>query len=94
MSRLDLAEQRLAGALEKLESREISRVRVHPSQAAAVTGFLRATAGGDAVEVVADGRCDPGGVVFETPRGNLDASVETQLQEIERGLADTLRRRP
>jgi flagellar assembly protein FliH len=82
------------GALEKLESREISRVRVHPSQATAVTGFLRKTAGGDAVEVIPDGRCDPGAAIFETPRGNLDASVETQLQEIERGLADCLRRRP
>jgi flagellar assembly protein FliH len=81
------------GALEKLESREISRVRVHPSHAAAVTACLRKTAGGDSVEVIGDGRCDPGAVIFETPRGNLDASVETQLQEIERGLADCLRRR-
>jgi len=30
-------------------------------------------------------------VVFETQRGSLDASVETQLQEIGRGLADRLR---
>jgi flagellar assembly protein FliH len=81
------------GALEKLDSREISRVRVHPAQAAAVTGFLRKTAVGDAVEVVGDGRCEPGAVIIETPRGNLDASVETQLGEIERGLADCLRRR-
>ena len=29
---------------------------------------------------------------IETERGNLDASVESQLGEIERGLADTLRR--
>jgi flagellar assembly protein FliH len=81
------------GALEKLESREISRVRIHPAHAAAVTGFLRKSPGGDTVEVLSDGRCDPGTVIFETPRGNLDASVETQLQEIERGLADCLRRR-
>ena len=31
------------------------------------------------------GRGEPGAVVFETERGNLDASVETQLREIERG---------
>jgi len=31
-------------------------------------------------------------VLFETPRGNLDAGVESQLQEIERGLADRLRK--
>ena len=41
-----------------------------------------------------DGSRDPGVVVFETDRGNLDASVESQLGEIERGLADSLRRRP
>ena len=33
-----------------------------------------------------------GAVIFETPRGNLDAGVESQLQEIERGLADRLRK--
>ena len=44
------------------------------------------------VEVVPDPSREPGAVVFETARGNLDASVESQLQEIERGLADRLRR--
>ena len=33
-----------------------------------------------------------GSIVFETQRGDLDASVESQLNEIERGLADRLRR--
>jgi flagellar biosynthesis/type III secretory pathway protein FliH len=41
---------------------------------------------------VPDGSRDPGAAVFETERGNLDASVESQLGEIERGLADALRR--
>jgi flagellar biosynthesis/type III secretory pathway protein FliH len=31
-----------------------------------------------------------GGAVFEISRGALDASVDTQLREIERGLADQL----
>jgi flagellar assembly protein FliH len=83
----------ILGALEKLESREISRVRVHPSQTAAVAAALRKAPGGETVEVIADGRCEPGAAIFETPRGNLDASVDTQLQEIERGLADCLRKR-
>ena len=43
-------------------------------------------------EVLTDPSCDPGSVIFETERGNLDASIETQLQEIERGLTDRLRR--
>jgi flagellar assembly protein FliH len=80
-------------ALEKLESQEINRVRIHPSQAALLAACLGKLAGGARVEVVADGAREPGDVVFETQRGNLDASVETQLQEVERGLADHLRRR-
>jgi flagellar assembly protein FliH len=65
---------------------------VHPGQVSAVAVLLRKAAGGVPVEVVPDGSRDPGAVVFETERGNLDASVESQLGEIERGLADALRR--
>ena len=80
-------------ALEKLQGQEISRVKVHPSHAALVSGLLARTARASAVEVVADASREPGAVIFETERGNLDASVDTQLREIERGLADCLRRR-
>jgi flagellar biosynthesis/type III secretory pathway protein FliH len=44
--------------------------------------------------VVADASREPGTVIFETARGNLDASVDAQLQEIERGLVDRLRKQP
>jgi len=81
-------------ALEKLQAQEICRVRVHPSQVSAIAGLLRKSAGGITIEVVPDGSRDAGAVVFETERGNLDASVESQLGEIERGLADALRRQP
>ena len=79
------------GALDKVKSLEICRVRVHPAQAAAVTACLRRATPAVA-EVVADAACAPGTVILETERGSLDASVESQLQEIERGLADRLRR--
>ena len=79
------------GALEKIKSQEISRVRVHPAQEEAVRECLRETVT-SAVEVIADQACEPGTVVLETERGSLDASVESQLREIERGLADRLRR--
>jgi flagellar assembly protein FliH len=79
-------------ALEKVDAREICRVRVHPSQAAAVSAWLRQASAGQTIEVVADPASEPGAAVFETERGDLDASIETQLQEIERGLADCLRR--
>ena len=78
------------GALEKLQSQEISRVRVHPSHAAQITAYLRKAVTSMNVEVVPDGAREPGTVIFETARGDLDASVDSQLQEIERGLVDRL----
>ncbi|HEV2445726.1 MAG TPA: hypothetical protein VGS58_07380, partial [Candidatus Sulfopaludibacter sp.] len=65
---------------------------VHPSHAAQLKGWLKSPDGGPAVEVVADASREPGDAIFETERGNLDASVDSQLQEIERGLADRLRK--
>jgi flagellar assembly protein FliH len=79
-------------ALEKLQGQELCRVRVHPTQAAAISAYLANSPGGQRVEVVAEASGEPGAAVFETQRGNLDASVESQLHEIERGLADQLRR--
>jgi flagellar assembly protein FliH len=80
------------GALEKLAGQEITRVRVHPSHAALVTSRLRQNSASANVEVIADSSRVLGAVIIETPRGNLDASIESQLQEIERGLADRLRK--
>jgi flagellar assembly protein FliH len=44
------------------------------------------------VEVVSDPGLERGAAVFDSNRGALDASVETQLSEIERGLTDLVRR--
>ncbi|MEO8368119.1 MAG: FliH/SctL family protein [Candidatus Solibacter sp.] len=82
----------ILGALEKLSGQEITRVRVHPSHAALLTESLRQNNAGAKVDVIADPGREVGALIFETTRGNLDASVESQLQEIERGLADRLRR--
>ncbi|MGD0667922.1 MAG: FliH/SctL family protein [Bryobacteraceae bacterium] len=80
-------------ALEKLQGQEVSRVKVHPSHAALLSDLLRKSGVGRSVEVIADASREPGAVIFESERGNLDASVDAQLREIERGLADCLRRR-
>lgn len=79
-------------ALEKLQGQEISRVKVHPAHAAMVKSCLQQALSGGLVEVVSDQSHELGSVIFETSRGNLDASVDSQLQEIERGLADRLRK--
>ena len=79
-------------SLEKMESVEICRVRVHPAHAALLKNCLGGANGGRPVEVIADAGREPGALIFETERGNLDASIESQLAEVERGLADRLRR--
>jgi flagellar assembly protein FliH len=80
-------------ALESLELRELQKVRVHTSQAAALEMALREIGVPAGVEVIADAGLEPGGLVFETVRGSFDASVATQLGEIERGFADLVERR-
>ena len=82
----------ILGALEKLRGQEISRVRVHPAHVSLLTESLRQNSAAAKVEVVADPSRAVGTVIFETQRGNLDASVDSQLQEIERGLADRLKK--
>lgn len=78
-------------ALEKMESREIHRVRVARSDAAAVRQFFDRMGPPQRVEVMADPALAPGSVRIESSGGMLDASVDTQLDEIERGFADLVR---
>jgi flagellar assembly protein FliH len=82
----------IQAALEKLQSQEIYRVRLHPSQEAVVRSLLEHSQQARKMELHADPKLDRGAAIFETSRGNLDASVETQLREIEQGLADRLDR--
>jgi flagellar assembly protein FliH len=82
----------IRAALDKLQSQEICRVRIHPSQEAAVRAALQGRPEARGVQLAPDPALDRGAVIFETSRGNLDASVETQLLEIEQGLADRLER--
>lgn len=78
-------------ALDKVQGQEVCRVRAHPDQAAWLRPALERLGQGQ-LEVKADASLEPGAMLFETSRGNLDASVETQFREIERGLADRLER--
>ncbi|HLH01614.1 MAG TPA: FliH/SctL family protein [Bryobacteraceae bacterium] len=76
--------------LQKLQNREISRVRIPPVALEPVRGALERAGLAPAVNIVADTKLRPGDILFETSLGELDGSVETQLQEIERGFADRL----
>jgi flagellar assembly protein FliH len=81
----------IRAAFEKLQRQEIFRVRAHPSHQQALLKLLPPD-GARKVEIVGDPALPPGGIVFETAMGDLDASIETQLREIECGLADRLRK--
>ncbi len=77
-------------ALQKLQSRETLRVRVWPGGVHAVESSLVRTNGTPPIAVIPDARLPTGGIIFETNAGELDASVETQLQEIQRGFTDRM----
>lgn len=74
----------------KLQSREVSRVRMHPTLEALVTRCLQQAGAPKSLVVIPDPALNPGELFFDTSQGLLDASVDTQLSEIERGLIDKL----
>jgi flagellar assembly protein FliH len=77
-------------ALDRLQNREVDRLRVHPSHIGPVRSCLEDAGRAPALEVVGDPSLNCGDAIFETSLGELDASVESQLREIERGFADKL----
>lgn len=83
----------IKAALQKLQAQEVYRVRVHPDQAKIVRTCLDEVGRSQTIEVINDPAQQRGGAVFEISRGALDASVETQLREIECGLTDQLEAR-
>jgi flagellar assembly protein FliH len=82
----------VSAALERLQSQESSRVRLHPDHVPALRVALERLGMGAKVEIIADPAQEPGAAIFEMTRGNLDASMDSQLREIERGLADRFQR--
>ncbi len=82
----------IQAALDKLQAQEICRVRIHPAQEALVRSILEGRPHASPVQMQPDASLDRGAAIFETVRGNLDASIETQLREIEQGLIDRLER--
>jgi flagellar assembly protein FliH len=80
-------------ALERLDAHDVCRVRLHPDDLALLGARMESLGLGRNVELAADSSIGRGGAMVETSRGALDASVEGQLQEIERGLTDLLERK-
>ena len=75
-------------AFDRLDQREIQQVRTDLPSLPIVEKVIAGLNLPKPVRVVADGRMRRGSLVIETRRGQLDASVDAQLQEIERGFTD------
>ena len=82
----------IQAAFSKLQSREINRVRMHPTLEGLVRKLLEQAGAPKNLVLLPDPSLKSAEVFFETAQGILDASVETQLREIERGLIDKLER--
>src|ERR1700722_20174133 len=80
-------------AFGKLNARETHRLRVSPADAAVIQEHRVKLQIPPGLEINSDGSLTAGSAIFETSRGDLDASIETQLAEIDRGLTDALKRR-
>ena len=75
-------------AVERISARELLAIRVAPPDAPRVSARLASLHLPGRVEVIADSTLAWGSVLFDTERGQHDASVDTQFEEIDRGLAD------
>ncbi len=72
---------------DEYQRAEIHCVKVSPADFEMVSAYFEENPAQN-LEIRADSAVSAGGAVFETSQGQLDAQVETQLGEIEYGLAD------
>jgi flagellar assembly protein FliH len=79
-------------AAEKMDVREILRFRIGVADAPVLARHFAGLNLPPRVEFVTDPALPRGSVIVETSRGQMDASIETQLAEIDRGLADLVDR--
>jgi flagellar assembly protein FliH len=76
-------------AFERLTRSELYRVVVNPQFAAAVTAALSGSHSAR-VRIDPDPNVAPGTLTIHSAEGTIDASIDTQLEEISRGLTDRL----
>jgi flagellar assembly protein FliH len=86
----DILQSIVSVVLDKLDRQDVHRVRVHPGIAVRLDQDLKNLPNQRLIEVAPDPTLEPGACIFETGRGNVDAGIDSQLAEIERGLADRL----
>lgn len=77
---------------DRLARTESWQLTVHPQFADAIRGALPAGST-DKVRIETDSSCQPGTLTVRCDDGVIDASVDSQLNEITRGLTDRLTRK-
>jgi flagellar assembly protein FliH len=80
----------VAAALSRAGMEEACRIRVHPRQANAVRAYLLKLGAPQTVTVEPVSSLDEGDVLVETSAGTIDASVNTQIAEVEHGITARL----
>lgn len=81
----------IRAAFDKVDSRQILHIRTDPASLKVVEQVVSAMDTASGMRVVPDPALRSGSLILEFPKGELDASVETQLNEIERGFIDVVR---
>jgi flagellar assembly protein FliH len=80
----------IKAALEAMNQSEILRVRVAAEDVSGLQFHIDAMGLPAGVEVTGDRSLERGSVLIDTHRGVTDASLHTQLREIERGFIDRM----
>lgn len=74
---------------DRLARAESYRVTVHPSFVPAITAALPRNQA-SRVQIEPDAHCAVGSLIIHSEEGQIDASIDSQLEEITRGLTDRL----
>jgi flagellar assembly protein FliH len=75
-------------ALSRLQHRTAAAIHLHPDDFAYVNTHAQALAGNHAVELIEDHSIERGGCLITTEMGDVDARIDQQFAEIERGLRE------
>jgi len=80
-------------ATQRAELRELNRILLNPKDHQALLPFLDRLQLPPRVEIVSEAGLERGAMLLESTSGILDASIQSQLDEVERGFIDLLGRR-
>lgn len=80
-------------ATQRAELRELNRILLNPKDHQALLPHLERLQLPPRVEIVSDPALERGALLLESTSGILDASIQAQLDEVERGFIDLLGRR-